>query len=92
MQIGMVGLGRMGGAMVRRLMKGGHDLVIFNRTAEKMKSFVADGATGTSDLREMNGKLEKPRVVWIMLPAGAVIEKAMIEIAENLEAKLNGRK
>ena len=42
----MVGLGRMGGSMVRRVMKGGHDLVIFNRTAEKMKSFVADGTTG----------------------------------------------
>ena len=46
MQIGLIGLGRMGGAMVRRLMRGGHDLVIFNRTAEKMKSFVADGTTG----------------------------------------------
>ncbi len=85
MQIGMVGLGRMGGAMTRRLMRGGHDLVIHNRTAEKMKSFVADGATGTSDLRELVDKLEKPRVVWIMLPAGEVTEKTMTEIAEHLE-------
>ena len=85
MQIGMIGLGRMGGSMVRRLMNGGHDLVIFNRTAEKMKSFVADGATGTSDLRELVGKLETPRVVWIMLPAGEVTEKTMMEIAENLD-------
>ena len=85
MQIGLIGLGRMGGAMVRRLMKGGHDLVIFNRTAEKMKSFVADGAIGTGSLEELVGKLAKPRVVWIMLPAGEVTEKAMLEIAENLE-------
>ena len=85
MQIGMIGLGRMGGSMVRRLMNGGHDLVIFNRTAEKMKSFVESGATGTSDLRDLVSKLEKPRVVWIMLPAGEVTEKAMLEIAENLE-------
>jgi 6-phosphogluconate dehydrogenase len=85
MQIGLVGLGRMGGAMVRRLMNGGHDLVIFNRTAEKMKSFVDDGAIGTGSLEELVGKLEKPRVVWIMLPAGEVTEKMMLEVAENLE-------
>lgn len=80
MQIGLIGLGRMGGAMVRRLMNGGHDLVIFNRTAEKMKSFVADGAAGATDLRDFVGKLNTPRVVWIMLPAGEVTEKTMTEI------------
>ena len=85
MQIGMIGLGRMGGSMVRRLMRGGHDLVIFNRTAEKMKSFVADGATGATDLRDFVGKLNQPRVVWTMLPAGEVTEKTITEIAENLE-------
>jgi 6-phosphogluconate dehydrogenase len=85
MQIGLIGLGRMGGAMVRRLMNDGHDLVIYNRTAAKMKSFVDDGATGTSDLRELVGKLETPRVVWVMLPAGEVTEKTMLEVAENLE-------
>ncbi len=85
MQIGIIGLGRMGGNMARRLMKSGHDLVLFNRTAEKMKSFVADGATGTNDLSELVRKLEKPRVVWIMLPAGEVTENTMLEIAENLE-------
>jgi len=81
----MVGLGRMGGSMVRRLMNGGHDLVIFNRTAEKMKSFVAEGATGTSDLRELVSKLEKPRVVWLMLPAGEATENTMMQVTENLE-------
>ncbi len=85
MKIGMVGLGRMGGAMARRLMKGGHDLVIYNRTAEKMKSYVESGATGTSDLRDLVDKLESPRVVWVMLPAGEVTEKTIMEIAENLE-------
>lgn len=82
----MIGLGRMGGSMVRRLMRGGHDLVIFNRTAEKMKSFVSEGAIGTSDLQELVSKLETPCVVWIMLPAGEVTEKTMMEIAENLES------
>ena len=81
----MIGLGRMGGSMVRRLMNGGHDLVIFNRTAEKMKSFVESGATGTSDLRDLVSKLEKPRVVWIMLPAGEVTEKTLMEISETLD-------
>ena len=85
MQIGIIGLGRMGGNMARRLMRSGHDLVIFNRTAEKMKSFIAEGAIGTSDLRELVGELEKPRVVWIMLPAGEVTENTMMEIAEYLE-------
>ena len=86
MQIGMVGLGRMGGAMVRRLMNGRHDLVIYNRTAEKMKSFVREGATGTNNLRELVGKLNAPRVVWIMLPAGEVTEKTLTEISEMLDA------
>ena len=85
MQIGMIGLGRMGGSMVRRLMNGGHDLVIFNCTAEKMKSFVESGATGTSDLRDLVSKLDKPRVVWIMLPAGEVTEKTLMEISETLD-------
>lgn len=85
MQIGIIGLGRMGGNMARRLMKSGHDLVIFNRTAEKMRSFVESGAVGTGDLRELVDKLEKPRVVWIMLPAGEVTENTMMEIADNLE-------
>jgi 6-phosphogluconate dehydrogenase len=75
----------MGGNMARRLMKSGHDLVIFNRTAEKMKSFVSEGAIGTSDLREMVSKLEKPRVIWIMLPAGEVTENTMMEIAQHLD-------
>jgi len=86
MQIGIIGLGRMGGNMARRLMKSGHDLVIFNRTAEKMNSFVSEGATGTNDLRELVGKLQKPRVVWIMLPAGDVTEKTITEISEMLDA------
>ncbi len=85
MQIGMIGLGRMGGNMARRLMNGGHDLVLFNRTAEKMKSFVSEGATGTIDLRDLVSKLDAPRVVWIMLPAGEVTENTMMEIAESLD-------
>jgi 6-phosphogluconate dehydrogenase len=85
MQLGLIGLGRMGGAMVRRLMNGGHDLVIFNRTAEKMKSFVESGATGANDLPDFIAKLNTPRVVWIMLPAGEVTEKMLTEISEMLD-------
>lgn len=86
MQLGLIGLGRMGGSMVRRLMNGGHDLVIYNRTAAKMKSYVESGATGTHSLRELVEKLEKPRAVWIMLPAGEATENALTEIAEYLDA------
>ncbi len=85
MQIAMVGLGRMGGNMARRLMRNEHDLVLFNRTAEKMKSFVAEGATGTSNRSELARKLEKLRVVRIMLSAGEVTEDTMMEMAKNLE-------
>jgi len=72
MQIGMIGLGRMGAAMVRRLMKGGHDCVIYARTASSMTDLSREGAVGTASLAAFVSSLKAPRTVWLMVPAGAV--------------------
>ena len=72
MQIGMIGLGRMGGNMVRRLLKGGHACVVFHRSKETVQPFVEAGATGTTDLKEFVQRLETPRAIWLMIPAAAV--------------------
>ena len=72
MQLGMVGLGRMGANMVRRLIKGGHQCVVFNRSPEKVTALAAEGAVGASSLADLVQKLQKPRVVWLMVPAAVV--------------------
>jgi 6-phosphogluconate dehydrogenase len=84
MQIGVIGLGRMGGNIVRRLMKGGHDCVVFDRGAKAVAGLVADGATGARDLADMVAKLAAPRVVWVMLPAGAPTEETVAALGESL--------
>ena len=72
MQIGMIGLGRMGGNMVRRLIGGGHACVVFDRQPESVAKSVADGATGSQSLEEFTRSLASPRVIWLMLPAAVV--------------------
>ena len=72
MQLGMIGLGRMGANMVRRLLKGGHQCVVFDRSASAVAELVKDKATGTSSLAEFVNALTKPRVLWLMVPVGAV--------------------
>ena len=72
MQLGMIGAGRMGGHMVIRLMKAGHNCVVYARHEESIKDAVDHGAKGTTDLKEFVGMLEKPRAVWLMVPAAAV--------------------
>jgi 6-phosphogluconate dehydrogenase len=72
MQLGMIGLGRMGSNLVRRLMRDGHKCVAFDRNADVVKGLASEGATGASSLADFVAKLEKPRAVWIMVPAGAV--------------------
>ena len=86
MQLGMVGLGRMGGNMVRRLMKDGHELVVFDVNPETVKGFESEGATGANDLQDFVDKLQKPRALWLMLPAGEITEKTMMQIADTLDA------
>ncbi len=74
MQLGMVGLGRMGANMVRRLMRGGHQCVVFDMNAANVKQMSGEGAAGASSLDEFVKKLSKPRAIWLMVPAGAVDE------------------
>jgi 6-phosphogluconate dehydrogenase len=71
-QIGMIGLGRMGANMVRRLMRDGHDCVVYNRSPKPVDELVGEGATGSGSLAELVQKLEAPRFVWLMVPAGVV--------------------
>jgi len=86
MRIGMVGLGRMGANIVRRLMKGGHECVVYNRSADKTKLLVSEGAEGSASLGELVKALQPPRVVWVMLPAGDPTENAIISLGEMLQA------
>src|SRR5437763_6565901 len=74
MQIAMVGLGRMGANMVRRLMRGGHRCVVFERSADTVKQLVGEGAVGAPSLEDLVRKLDKPRAVWVMVPAGGPTE------------------
>ncbi len=69
MQIGMVGLGRMGSNMARRLLKGGHECVVYNRSPLNVQDLVKEDAIGSSSLAELVEKLEAPRAVWLMVPA-----------------------
>jgi 6-phosphogluconate dehydrogenase len=85
MQLGMIGLGRMGGNMVRRLMRRGHRCVVWALQAEQVQELSAEGAVGTTNIEEFVSKLEKPRVAWVMVPAGAPTEDTVQKLAELLE-------
>ena len=85
MQIAMVGLGRMGANMVRRLMRAGHEVVVYNNTPEPVEGMVKEGATGSTSLKDMVSKLSKPCAVWLMIPAG-VVDKAVDELHPLLSA------
>ena len=86
MRIGFVGLGRMGANMVRRLLRDGHEVVAYNRTPEKTKEIAGEGATAAFSIGELVDKLEKPRAVWIMVPAGDATEAQIEDLLEHLEA------
>jgi 6-phosphogluconate dehydrogenase len=81
MQIGIVGLGRMGANIARRLMRHGHECVVFDTNPEPGQRLAAEGAAAAASLAELVGLLQAPRTVWIMLPAGTVTEQAIGEIA-----------
>jgi 6-phosphogluconate dehydrogenase len=84
MQLGMIGLGRMGANMVRRLLKGGHHCVAFDRSPAAVEELVREKAVGAASLAELAKKLDKPRVVWLMVPA-AVVDQTIAEMVPNLE-------
>jgi 6-phosphogluconate dehydrogenase len=86
MRIGFIGLGRMGSNMVRRLLRDGHQVVAYNRTPEKTQEIVGEGAEGAFSIAELVEKLEKPRTVWIMVPAGDATEAQVRELMDHLEA------
>jgi 6-phosphogluconate dehydrogenase len=85
MHIGFIGLGRMGGNMVRRLILDGHAVVVYNRTPEKTTEIAGEGAIPSYSIEELVGKLEKPRAVWVMVPAGDATEAQITELLEHLE-------
>lgn len=84
MQLGMIGLGRMGANIVRRLMAHGHTAVVYDKNAETVATLAGEGAVGASSLKEFVGKLETPRAVWVMLPAGHITESTIDEISKLL--------
>jgi 6-phosphogluconate dehydrogenase len=84
MQLAMIGLGRMGGNMVQRLMQGGHQVVVFDRSADAVKAHVALGAKPAKDLAELAAQLRAPRVIWMMVPAGAAVEGTIEQLLRGL--------
>ena len=86
MQLGMVGLGRMGANLVRRLMRDGHDCVVYDRNPDTVQQLVREGATGSSSLAEFADKLSKPRAAWVMLPAGEITARIVADLAEHFES------
>src|SRR6476660_1897883 len=86
MQLGMIGLGRMGANMVRRLLKAGHQCVVFDMSPKAVEELVAEKAVGSSSLADFVKKLEKPRAVWLMVPA-AVVDKTISDLLPHLEAE-----
>jgi 6-phosphogluconate dehydrogenase len=85
MQLGMVGLGRMGAGIVRRLMRDGHRCVGYDVSPDAVTALEADGAQGASTIAEFVSKLERPRTAWVMVPAGEITERTIAQLAQALE-------
>jgi 6-phosphogluconate dehydrogenase len=85
MQLGMVGLGRMGAGLVRRLMNDGHTCVVYDVSPKAVKALEADGAVGAKSLKDFAAKLKKPRAAWVMVPAGEITDKTIASLAKVLE-------
>src|SRR3989442_5324998 len=84
MQLAMIGLGRMGGNMVRRLLQGGHELIVYDRSADAVKAHVAKGVKGAKDLADVAQQLAPRRVVWVMVPAGGPVESTIQQLVPHL--------
>ncbi len=85
MEVGMVGLGRMGANMTLRLLRGGHRVVATDRNPDAVQSSIATGAAGASDLADLLGKLASPRAVWVMVPSGEPTEQTVMALAERMK-------
>ncbi len=85
MQIAMVGLGRMGANMARRLLRGNHECVVFDRSPRAVQDLVRDGAVGSTDFKDLVQKLASPRAIWLMVPA-AVVDETTSQLIPYLEA------
>jgi 6-phosphogluconate dehydrogenase len=85
MQLGMIGLGRMGGNIVRRLMRAGHRCVVYDKSTDAVRGLASEGAAPSRDLGDFVHQLDKPRAVWVMLPAGAITHATIVELADLLE-------
>jgi 6-phosphogluconate dehydrogenase len=86
MQLGVIGLGRMGANIVRRLLRSEHECVVFNRTPEKVKQLASEGAIGADSLDDFVQKLDRPRAIWLMVPAGDPTEDMVMELAAKLDS------
>ncbi len=86
MQLGMIGLGRMGANMVRRLMKGGHTCVVFDLSPENVRKLESEGAAGAATLDDFVAKLARPRAAWVMVPAGEPTERTVMALADRLQS------
>src|SRR5207248_9108680 len=84
MQLGMIGLGRMGANMVRRLIRNGHTCVVYDRSPESVKQLAGEGATGSDSLNDFVKQLSKPRAIWLMVPAG-VVDATLQDLVPKLE-------
>ena len=84
MQIGMIGLGRMGANMVRRLLRGGHECVVYDRNADTVKTVAGEGATGSEHLEDFIAKLNRPRAIWLMIPA-ALVDATLNDLVSKLD-------
>ncbi|HXJ12397.1 MAG TPA: NADP-dependent phosphogluconate dehydrogenase, partial [Candidatus Limnocylindrales bacterium] len=84
MQLGMIGLGRMGANMVRRLIQNGHTCVVYDRSPESVKQLAGEGATGSDSLDDFVKRLSKPRAIWLMVPAG-VVDATLHDLVPKLE-------
>src|SRR6266403_5903984 len=86
MQLGMVGLGRMGANMTRRLMRGGHQLVVSDLSPDAVKGLAGEGAVASASLQDLVSKLKAPRAIWIMVPAGGPTEQTVHNLAQYLQS------
>jgi len=84
MQLAMIGLGRMGGSMVRRLSQGGHELIVYDSSADAVKASVAKGVKAAKDIADVAGRLAPRRVVWVMVPAGTPVENTIEQLVPHL--------